>query len=110
MPSLPVSPLTGTLWPRGAGTACPLNGHTFSFPVNISPWVLGWIDGLFRVVAALELEAEVLEPVEVLNAALAVGRILSCSGSRDTARRYSSISSALSAWPVACCTAVPPPR
>ena len=39
----PVSPGTGTLWPRGAGTAWFLNGQTFSLPVNISPSVPGWI-------------------------------------------------------------------
>ena len=39
----PVSPGTGTLCPRGAGTAWSLYGHTFSLPVNISPSVLGWM-------------------------------------------------------------------
>jgi len=39
----PVSPGTGTLCPRGAGTACSRNGQTFSLPVYISPAVLGWI-------------------------------------------------------------------
>ena len=38
-----VSPGTGTLWPRGAGLAWSMNGHTFSLPVNISPCVPGWI-------------------------------------------------------------------
>ena len=42
----PVSPGTGTLCPRGAGLACSRNGHTFSFPVNISPSVPGWITAL----------------------------------------------------------------
>src|SRR6185437_15173602 len=42
----PVSPGTGTLWPRGAGLACSRNGHTFSLPVNISPSVPGWITAL----------------------------------------------------------------
>ena len=37
----PVSPGTGTLWPRGAGTAFSQNGHTFSLPVNIKPSVSG---------------------------------------------------------------------
>ena len=41
-----VSPGTGTLWPRGAGTARSLNGQTFSLPVYISPSVLGWITAL----------------------------------------------------------------
>ncbi|COW27711.1 Uncharacterised protein [Mycobacterium tuberculosis] len=36
-----MSPGTGTLCPRGAGTANSRNGHTFSFPVNIKPSVLG---------------------------------------------------------------------
>ena len=38
-----VSPGTGTLWPRGAGTAMFLYGHTFSLPVYIRPSVLGWM-------------------------------------------------------------------
>ena len=38
-----VSPGTGTLWPRGAGTACSEKGQTFSLPVYISPWVPGWM-------------------------------------------------------------------
>ena len=42
----PVSPGTGTLWPRGAGTACSRKGHTFSLPVNIKPSVFGWITAL----------------------------------------------------------------
>ena len=39
----PVSPGLGTLCPRGAGLAMSRNGCTFSLPVNISPWVPGWI-------------------------------------------------------------------
>ena len=38
-----VSPGTGTLCPRGAGTAISLYGHTFSLPVYINPWVPGWM-------------------------------------------------------------------
>ena len=37
----PSSPGTGTEWPRGAGLACSMNGHTFSLPVYDSPSVPG---------------------------------------------------------------------
>ena len=67
-------------------------------------------DDLARVEAALELKTQVLQPVEVFDAAVAVRADLVVLGFRDTATRYLYISSAESAWPVACCTAVPPPR
>ena len=62
------------------------NGHTFSLPVYERPSVPGGTTDLARVVAALELKTQVLQPVEVLDAAVAVGPdllVVGLAGHRD---------------------------
>ena len=82
----PVSPGTGTLWPRGAGTACLQERPHLLVAGEHQSLGVGLDHRLAREVAALELETQVFQPIEMLDAAVAVRANLGVVGLLATPR------------------------
>ena len=82
----PVSPGTGTLCPRGAGTAFSQERPHLLVAGEHQSLGVGLNHRLAREVAALELKTQVLQPIEVLDAAVAVGANLGRGRARATPR------------------------